>query len=80
MKKNHVFDVFIEVWKEDDKKEAKGTLIGQSRLTLYDARKKFISTLPIMNREYSQIGHIKLQAKVKHDKSAKKKAMKDVKK
>jgi len=126
---NHVFDLFIEVWKDDghgsssatpadnkgaadkkddkrddkkddkkpekkddkkadkkddkkgaEKKEINTNLLGQSRLSLYDTKSKFNTPLPIFNQDYKQVGQIKLQAKIKHDKDAKKKAIQEGKK
>jgi len=86
---NHVFDVFIELWNDDDptttdtsvfvydskkdekiaeKKPIHGTIIGQARLTLDDAKNNFDSQVLLIDQEHHQkIGFITVQAKLDQD-------------
>jgi hypothetical protein len=86
--KNNVFDAFIEVWDvncgqsqqgvnnkpKNAEQKHPGCLIGQARLPIYDCRKRFEATLPILSQsqDHKLMGSIKLDAELKQDRTKKK--------
>jgi len=67
---NNVFDLFIEIRScgpssEDSKEQScKDTILGQARLSLFDAQTKFCSPLPIFSPHHKQIGHLQIEAEM----------------
>jgi len=77
---NNIYDVFIEVWQgeqipstlpsspSDNNEMVSGPMLGQARLTLFDARSFFNTPLPIYSfSDHKLVGHVKLEATMERE-------------